>query len=445
MCGIFAIFGLKGNYIEKRAHAVRLLKRLRHRGPEYTGIAYYKTEENVHNFLCHERLAIVDPQHGDQPQYSRDNKYCCVANGEIYNFKELFANMDGYAEKYKDAKTDCLVIPNMFEYYEDPGKVANMLSGKFAVICYDTEKNRFYVLRDHVGICPVYLGVGKNGEFYVSNELKSFHDVCKSVEILLPGHYYDSASNSQIRWYFPMYHDLSIIPTSKVDLKIIREKLMIAVRRRLMCDVPLGVLLSGGLDSSLIASVTCRLYTDYFKEHENDILVCKKVNSFCIGLVGSPDLKASREVADFLGTTHHEFTFTEEEGLDAISDVIQAIETYNPTTIRAATPMFLMSRKIKALGIKMVLTGEGSDEVFGGYLYFHKAPNKEEFHRECSRKIQDLYKYDLLRANKSMMAWGIEPRVPFLDKDFVEYNMSYDPEAKMITKDHQNIEKYILR
>jgi asparagine synthase (glutamine-hydrolysing) len=211
------------------------------------------------------------------------------------------------------------------------------------------------------------------------------------------------------------------------------------------CDVPLGVLLSGGLDSSLIASITCRLYSEYYKKHENDILVCRKVNSFVIGLVGSPDLKAAKEVADFLGTTHHELNFTVEEGLDAISDVIYSIETYNPTTIRASTPMFLMARKIKAQGIKMVLTGEGADELFGGYLYFHKAPNKKEFQNECSRKLQDLYKYDLCRANKSMMAWGIEARVPFLDKDVVEYNMSYDPEAKFINKEHRNIEKYILR
>ncbi len=212
-----------------------------------------------------------------------------------------------------------------------------------------------------------------------------------------------------------------------------------------MCDVPLGVLLSGGLDSSLTASVVCRLYNDYYKSHEDQLLVCKKVNSFSIGIKGSPDLKFAREVADFLGTTHHEFIFTEEEGLDAISDVIYSIETYNPTTIRAATPMFLMARKIKAYGIKMVLSGEGADEVFGGYLYFHKAPNKEEFHRECSRKLQDLYKYDLCRANKSMMAWGIECRVPFLDKDCVEYNMSYNPEAKFITPEHKNIEKWVIR
>jgi len=239
---------------------------------------------------------------------------------------------------------------------------------------------------------------------------------------------------------------MSVIPTPKVDLIKIRDLLINSVRKRLMCDVPLGVLLSGGLDSSLIASITCRLYEDHFKKAtEKDILVCKKVNSFCIGLKGSPDLKAAREVADFLGTTHHEFVFTVEEGLDAISDVIYHIETYNPTTIRASTPMFLLARRIKAYGIKMVLTGEGSDELYGGYLYFHKAPSKEEFHKECVRKLQDLYKFDLLRANKSLMAWGIEGRVPFLDRSVVEYGMSFDPEAKVINSDTKNIEKYLLR
>ena len=213
-----------------------------------------------------------------------------------------------------------------------------------------------------------------------------------------------------------------------------------------MCDVPFGVLLSGGLDSSLIASITCRLYGDYYQKHEKDNnLICKKVNSFCIGLENSPDLKAAKEVADFLGTTHHEIVFTVEEGLDVLSDVIYHIETYNPTTIRASTPMYLMARRIKAYGIKMVMTGEGADELYGGYLYFHKAPSKEEFHKECSRKLQDLYKFDLLRANKSLMAWGIEGRVPFLDKDVVEYGMSFDPEAKVINEEHKNIEKHLLR
>jgi asparagine synthase (glutamine-hydrolysing) len=248
-----------------------------------------------------------------------------------------------------------------------------------------------------------------------------------------------------VRWYNPIHYDLNLIPSNPVDFSLLRNHLISAVKRRLMCDVPFGVLLSGGLDSSIIASITSRIYNEFTKEHQDDLITIKQLSSFCIGLEGSPDLKASREVAKFLGTRHYEFTFTVEEGIDAISDVIQTVETFNPTTIRASTPMFLMARKIKTLGIKMVMTGEGSDEIFGGYLYFHKAPNKKEFHQETIRKLQDLYKYDLLRANKSTAAWGVEARVPFLDKDFVEYCMSFDPEYKMINEEHKNIEKWVLR
>ncbi len=236
-----------------------------------------------------------------------------------------------------------------------------------------------------------------------------------------------------------------MIPSTPVDFTLLRNLLIESVKRRLMCDVPFGVLLSGGLDSSIIASITSRVYNEFAKEHQDDLITIKQLSSFCIGLDGSPDLKASREVANFLGTRHYEFTFTVEEGIDAISDVIQTIETFNPTTIRASTPMFLMARKIKTLGIKMVMTGEGADEIFGGYLYFHKAPDSKEFHQETVRKLQDLYKYDLLRANKSTAAWGVEARVPFLDKDFVEYSMSIDPQYKMINAEHKNIEKWVLR
>ena len=250
----------------------------------------------------------------------------------------------------------------------------------------------------------------------------------------------------QVRWYNPIHYDLELMPTTKMDLTKLRDLLINSVRKRLMVDVPFGVLLSGGLDSSIVAAITKRIFAeDYMKKHIDDYLLQRDLHTFCIGLEGSPDLKASREVANFLKTKHHEFIFSVEEGIDAIADVIYHTETFNPTTIRASTPMYLMARKIKALGIKMVLTGEGSDEIFGGYLYFHKAPNKKEFHQENIRKLNDLYKYDLLRANKSLMSWGIEGRVPFLDKDFVEYSMSFDPEAKMITKEHQNIEKWVLR
>lgn len=320
----------------------------------------------------------------------------------------------------------------------------NTLSGKFGAVIYDEREDRYFVIRDHIGIIPVYIGRGENGEFFAASELKAFHDFATSIEILLPGHYYDSKIKKQVRWYNPLHYNMELIPEVPVNMDKLRDILIQSVKRRLMADVPFGVLLSGGLDSSIIASIASRLYAEYIKEHEDDVVISKRLHSFCIGLEGSPDLKASREVAEFLKTDHHEYVFTVEEGLDAISDVIYYTETFNPTTIRASTPMFLMARKIKSIGIKMVLTGEGSDEVFGGYLYFHKAPNKTEFHQETIRKLNDLYKYDLLRANKSTAAWGIEARVPFLDKDFVEYCMSFDPQSKMINKE-QPIEKWVLR
>jgi asparagine synthase (glutamine-hydrolysing) len=294
-------------------------------------------------------------------------------------------------------------------------------------------------------VIPVYIGRGENGLFFVSSELKAFHDVATSIEIMLPGHYYDSELKEQIRWYFPKYQDIDYIPEEPVDFTKLRDLLIASVKRRLMTDVPFGVLLSGGLDSSLIAAITSRYYSEFVEKHVGeDVVISTKLHSFCIGLEDSPDLKASRVVANFLGTKHHEFTFTLQQGIDAISEVIYFTETFNPTTIRASTPMWLMARRIKSFGIKVVLTGEGSDEVFGGYLYFHKAPNKKEFHQETVRKLLDLYKYDLLRANKSTASWGIEARVPFLDKEFVEYAMSFDPNFKMITKDQQ-IEKWVLR
>ena len=332
----------------------------------------------------------------------------------------------------------------MFEVM-DIEKLSNTLSGKFGTIVYDHKQKTFVVIRDHIGIIPVYLGKGKNGEFYVCSEMKAFHDQAASIQILLPGHYYDSKTDKQIKWYNPKHYIENLVPEIKVDFSKLRNLLTQAVERRLMADVPFGVLLSGGLDSSIIASITSRMYEAYQKKHIDDDFAYKTLHSFCIGLEGSPDLKASREVANFLKTKHHEFTFTVEEGIDAISDVIYHTETFNPTTIRASTPMFLLARKIKTLGIKMVLTGEGADEIFGGYLYFHKAPNKKEFHDENIRKLKDLYKYDLLRANKSLAAWGIEGRVPFLDKDFVEYAMAIDPECKMINEEHKNIEKWVLR
>lgn len=442
MCGIFAVFGIKGDYTRCRKLVNQLMKRLLHRGPDSTGLTHYKVGENTYHFLGHQRLAIVDPFNGDQPFWGQNKTCCCVANGEIYNHFELRNILK--QEHTFIGHSDCEIIPHLFDEM-DIAKLSNILHGKFGIVIYDVKKDKFYVTRDHLGIIPVYIGRGLEGEFYVGSELKAFHDHAKTVEILLPGHYYDSELQQQVRWYNPPHYQIENIPTTPVDLNRIKELLISSVNRRLMCDVPFGVLLSGGLDSSIIASITSRLYQKFQKEHEDDLLQIKQLSSFCIGLEGSPDLIAAREVAKFIGTKHYEFTYTVQEGIDAIEDVIYAIETFNPTTIRASIPMYLMSRKIKSLGIKMLLTGEGSDEIFGGYLYFHKAPNKKEFHQETVRKIQDLYKYDLLRANKTTAHWGIEARVPFLDRDFVEYVMSVDPECKVVNAEHQNIEKFVLR
>lgn len=442
MCGIFAAFNLRGDKSSTRKLVAKLLKRIAHRGPDSTGVAHYETNENLHSYICHQRLSIVDPLQGEQPIFGSSKDICAVVNGEIYNHMEIRATLSSDI-KWR-GHSDCLVVPHMYEAMEVK-KLANILSGKFGAIVYDHKKNKFVVIRDHIGIIPVYIGKGKNGEFFVCSEMKAFHDEAANIQILLPGHYYDSELDKQVKWYEPLHYDMSLVPESKVDLGKLRDLLVQAVERRLMADVPFGVLLSGGLDSSIIASITARLYENYQKKHLDSDACFKTLHSFCVGLEGSPDLKASREVANFLKTKHHEFTFTVEEGIDAISDVIYHTETFNPTTIRASTPMYLMARKIKSMGIKMVLTGEGSDEIFGGYLYFHKAPNKKEFHEENIRKLNDLYKYDLLRANKSLSAWGIEGRVPFLDKDFVEYAMSIDPECKLINEGHKNIEKWVIR
>ena len=312
----------------------------------------------------------------------------------------------------------------------------------WAFFVYDKKTNVFYAARDHVGIIPCYIGVGKNGERYISSELKAISSECESVDILLPGHY---LTNDWVQrpWYMPKWQNMDAVPANAVDFDEFRGQLTEAVRSHLTCDVPFGLLLSGGVDSSIIASIAMRLV----KQHQVDIkrLGMKEVHSFCIGLEDSPDLEKSRQVAKAIGTTHHEFVFTVQEGLDALPQVVHHLETFNPTTLRAGTPMYLMARKIKALGIKMVLTGEGADEILGGYLYFHKAPNAVEFHKETVRKVNDLYKYDLLRANKSGLAFGLEVRPPFLHKPFLEYSMAINPEAKMPSNCPRNIEKYILR
>eukprot|EP00340_Litonotus_pictus_P009711 CAMPEP_0170520394 /NCGR_PEP_ID=MMETSP0209-20121228/5692_1 /TAXON_ID=665100 ORGANISM="Litonotus pictus, Strain P1" /NCGR_SAMPLE_ID=MMETSP0209 /ASSEMBLY_ACC=CAM_ASM_000301 /LENGTH=552 /DNA_ID=CAMNT_0010806667 /DNA_START=8 /DNA_END=1666 /DNA_ORIENTATION=+ len=420
-----------------------MLKRLLPRGPDATGLTHYEIN-GAHCFIGHQRLSVVDPFHGDQPFFGQHKKTASITNGEIYNHFDLRKKLK---KEYKFlGHSDCEVVPLLYDEGYSVPEIANMLHGIFSSVIFDIEQQRIFIMRDHMGIIPCYIGRGPQGELYLASELKAFHDFATSIEILLPGHYYDSSTHKQTRWYNPMYYTPSLVPTQKVDFTKIRDLLISSVKRRLMCDVPFGVLLSGGLDSSLTSSITSRLYKEYKNQFQDELIVTTpQLTSFCIGLEGSPDLKASKAVANFLNTKHYEFIFTVEEGIDAISDVIQTIETFNPTTIRASTPMYLMARKIKTLGIKMVLTGEGADEIFGGYLYFHKAPNSKEFHEETVRKVQDLYKYDLLRANKTTAAWGVEARVPFLDREFVEYVLSVDPECKMINKEHGNIEKWVLR
>jgi len=386
-------------------------------------------------YLAHERLAIIDPTSGDQPLFNESKDIVVAVNGEIYNHEALKAGMR--AHKYK-TQSDCEVIAHLYE--EIGEEVVGKLDGMFSFVLVDLRDNSFIAARDPLGITPLYLGWGNDGSVWFASEMKALKDDCERFETFPPGHIYSSKQGGLRRYYNPPWFNESI-PAEPYDPLTLRHAFEKSVIKRLMTDVPFGVLLSGGLDSSLVAAVAQRHLagSNAAKQWGN------KLHSFCVGLEGSPDLKAAREVADYIGTVHKEFHFTVQEGLDAISDVIYHIETYDVTTIRASTPMFLMSRKIKALGVKMVLSGEGSDEIFGGYLYFHKAPNKEEFHKETCRKLKALHLFDNLRANKSTSAWGLEARVPFLDRDFVNLAMSIDPAEKMVNKKEGRIEKWIMR
>uniref|UniRef100_A0A0E0PW53 Asparagine synthetase [glutamine-hydrolyzing] n=3 Tax=Oryza TaxID=4527 RepID=A0A0E0PW53_ORYRU len=399
MCGILAVLGVADVSLAKRSRIIELSRRLRHRGPDWSGIHCYQD-----CYLAHQRLAIVDPTSGDQPLYNEDKSVVVTVNGEIYNHEELKANLKSH--KFQTA-SDCEVIAHLYEEYGE--EFVDMLDGMFAFVLLDTRDKSFIAARDAIGICPLYMGWGLDGSVWFSSEMKALSDDCERFISFPPGHLYSSKTG--------------------------------AIIKRLMTDVPFGVLLSGGLDSSLVASVVSR----HLAEAKVAAQWGNKLHTFCIGLKGSPDLRAAKEVADYLGTVHHELHFTVQEGIDALEEVIYHVETYDVTTIRASTPMFLMSRKIKSLGVKMVLSGEGSDEIFGGYLYFHKAPNKKEFHEETCRKIKALHLYDCLRANKSTSAWGVEARVPFLDKNFINVAMDIDPEWKMIKRDLGRIEKWVLR
>lgn len=434
MCGIVAIFNIKSDLERYRHQALEMSKKLRHRGPDWSGIF---CENNT--ILAHERLAIVDPASGKQPLFSKDRRLVLAVNGEIYNHQEI---RDRLKDKYEFlTNSDCEVI---LALYREKGKdFLEDLNGIFAFALYDLDKNEFLIGRDHIGIIPLYQGWDEFGTYYVASELKSLEGYCKKIEVFLPGHYYHSVDNEPQKWYARDWMDFEAVKDNQSDINLFRKSLEDAVHRQLMSDVPYGVLLSGGLDSSIISAVAKKYAAKRIESGDTSEAWYPQLHSFAVGLEGSPDLKAARIVADHIGSIHHEVHFTIQEGLDAIRDVIYHLETYDITTIRASTPMYLMARVIKSMGIKMVLSGEGSDEIFGGYLYFHKAPNAEEFHKETVRKLDKLHLYDCNRANKALAAWGVEGRVPFLDKEFMDIAMRLNPSDKMVVPG--KIEKWILR
>ncbi len=434
MCGVIGIFDLKVNAAELRPKVLTMSKKLRHRGPDWSGI--FMCDKAI---LAHERLSIVDPQSGKQPLLSKDGNLVLTVNGEIYNH-QLFRNR--YKNDYEFLTgSDCEVI---LALYRDKGiNFLDELNGIFAFALYDREKNSYLIARDHIGIIPLYMGWDQYGNFYVSSELKALEGVCNKYQEFLPGHYLYSEEGQIKQWYKRDWMNYEAVKSNGTDLQHLRRALEDAVHRQLMSDVPYGVLLSGGLDSSIVSAVAKKYAARRIESNDLQDAWWPSLHSFAIGLKGSPDLDAARKAAEHIGTIHHEINFTIEEGLDALRDVIYHIETYDVTTVRASTPMYLMARVIKSMGIKMVLSGEGADEIFGGYLYFHKAPNAEAFHEETVRKLSKLHLYDCLRANKSLAAWGVEGRVPFLDKEFMDVAMSLNPEDKRPKEGR--IEKWVLR
>lgn len=440
MCGILAILGSTGDPNELRKRALQLSAKLRHRGPDWSGICVQKLPGNTVNVLAHERLAIVDPTTGAQPLYNESKTIALTVNGEIWNHEALRKTL-GDRHQFATA-SDCEPIVHLYE--EEGDDFVNKLDGIFAFVISDQEKGTALAARDAIGVFPLYIGWGRDGSVWFASEMKALIEDCERFEEFPPGSYWSSTTGEFRRWYNPKWWSEEI-PNEVLDLEALRQAFERSVVKRLMTDVPYGVLLSGGLDSSLVAAVVSRHARKRVEENERSEAWWPRVHSFSVGLKGSPDLAAAKEVANFLDTVHHEFTFTVQEGIDALRDVIYHIETYDVTTIRASTPMFLLARKIKAMGVKMVLSGEGSDEIFGGYLYFHKAPSPEKLHVETCHKIKALSKYDCLRANKSTAAWGVEVREPFLDRDFLDVAMSVDPKEKMIRPQEGRIEKYILR
>ncbi|HEY0750580.1 MAG TPA: asparagine synthase B [Chitinophagaceae bacterium] len=434
MCGILGIFDLKKNAEELRPQALQMSRRQRHRGPDWSGI--YMCDKSI---LVHERLAIVDPASGKQPLFSEDGQLVLAVNGEIYNHRELKKNLVSPYEF--QTQSDCEVILALYknkgvDFLED-------LNGIFAFALYDHKEDSYMIARDHMGIIPLYMGWDEFGDFYVASELKTLVGVCKKIKEFPPGHYLHSKDGELKQWYQREWTDYEKVKDNKTDINEIKKALEDAVHRQLMSDVPYGVLLSGGLDSSIISAIAKKYSARRVESGDLKEAWWPQLHSFAVGLKDSPDLKAARKVADHIGTVHHEVNFTIQEGLDAIRDVIYHIETYDVTTIRASTPMYLLARVIKSMGVKMVLTGEGSDELFGGYLYFHKAPDAKAFHEETVRKLGKLHLYDCLRANKSLAAWGVEGRVPFLDKEFIDVAMRVNPADKM--SGNGKIEKWLLR
>lgn len=434
MCGIVCSFNLKQSAQDLRPQVLKMSKRIRHRGPDWSGIF-----SNDKAILAHERLSIVDPESGKQPLYSKDGKLVLAVNGEIYNHQEIRKQFEGKYEFL--TKSDCEVILAL--YREKGPDFLEDLNGIFAFALYDIEKDIFLIGRDHIGIIPLYQGWDKNGTYYVASELKALEGYCTEIEEFLPGQFYYSPDGKPTQWYIREWMSYQTVKDNESDIDTLRAALEAAVERQLMTDVPYGVLLSGGLDSSIISAVAKKYASKRIESGSTQDAWWPQLHSFAVGLVGSPDLAAARKVANHIGTIHHEINFTVQEGLDAIRDVIYHVETYDVTTIRASTPMYLLARVIKSMGVKMVLSGEGADEIFGGYLYFHKAPNADEFHKETVRKLDKLHLYDCLRANKSLASWGVEGRVPFLDKEFMDVAMRLNPKDKMAG--NGKMEKWILR
>ena len=445
MCGIVGIFNVKEQSQQMRQKALKMSQKIRHRGPDWSGI--YCGGSAI---LAHERLSIVDPESGGQPLFSPDHKQVLAVNGEIYNHQEIRRR---YAGKYDfQTGSDCEVILALYrekgiDFLED-------LSGIFAFALYDQEADEFLIARDPIGVIPLYIGCDADGKVYVASELKALEGQCEHYEPFLPGHYYWSAERQRVgerssgmpgqkRYYKRDWMEYDAVKDNPASVEAIHDALEGAVKRQLMSDVPYGVLLSGGLDSSVISAIAEKYSEMRIEDDSKTKAYWPRLHSFAVGLKGAPDLAKAKLVADHIGTVHHEINYTIQEGLDAIRDVIYFIETYDVTTVRASTPMYLLARVIKSMGIKMVLSGEGADEIFGGYLYFHKAPTAKDFHEETVRKLSKLHLYDCLRANKSLSAWGVEGRVPFLDKEFLDVAMRTNPAAKMCPG--KTVEKKIVR